>query len=107
MARLTLSFLVDARVQRDNVLQIKDSRDFWRVVDAEEDYQYGIATKLQVRVVKIDQSGNEIQLNASGRAVFNAPVYGGVQIGGQKNTQSVSITNTQNAEIDSAVESLD
>lgn len=83
-------FPIGTDIHPENIVQIKGSRDFWRVADVEEEYEYGVSTKLRVRVVKIDQAGNEIRLNSEGRAVFHGNIYGGVQVGGQGNTQSVA-----------------
>jgi hypothetical protein len=104
-------FPVNTRVKKDDVVQIKGSQDFWRVLDSEEDYKYGTAVKLHVRVNKIDESGNEIRLNAEGRAInYTANIqghnYGGIQQGGQGNTQNVTLTNTNNPNFDTAIKSL-
>ena len=89
-------FPVDTNIEKDDVVQINGSRSFWKVLDIDEEIQYGTASNLNVKVIKIDHLGNEIRINSQGKAVFNAPVYGGVQVGGQNNTQ----TNTVNTNSD-------
>jgi hypothetical protein len=91
-------FPLGTRVNKDDVVQIKGSQDFWRVLDTEEEYKFGIAVKLHVRVVKIDHLGNEIRLNSEGRAVYyTVNVHGdnraNIQQGGQGNVQTTNITN--------------
>jgi hypothetical protein len=90
-------FPLNTRVKKDDVVQIKNSQDFWRVLDTEEEYKYGVAVKLHVRVTKVDQSGNEIRLNSEGRANsyttnIQGHNYGGIQQGGQNNTQTNIVT---------------
>jgi hypothetical protein len=94
----------NTNIERDNVIQIKDSRDIWRVTDVDEGTFPGV--KLKVSVIKIDKTGTAIQTNSQGHAVFNAPNFGAVQVGGQGNVQIVSNTITQNPEIKNTIESL-
>ena len=84
-------FPLNADIEKDDVIQINGSKSFWKVLDIDEKIQYGTATNLNVRVAKVDRLGNEISINAQGKATFNAPVYGGVMIGGQNNTQSNTV----------------
>ena len=104
-------FPLGTRVKKDDVVQIKGSQDFWRIVDTEEEYKYGTAVKLHVRVTKIDEAGNVIRLNSEGRAVnyttnIQGHNYGGIQQGGQGNTQNISLTHTSNADFDSALANI-
>lgn len=99
-------FPVDTQIDTSDVLQIGGSRSFWQVIDIDEEVKFGIATNLNVRVRKIDELGNQIKFDASGHAVFHGPVMGGVQIGGQGNVQSVTITNTSNPDIAAALNGL-
>jgi hypothetical protein len=89
-------FPLNTDIEKDDVIQINNSRSFWKVLDVDEEIQHGAATYLNVKVMKIDKLGNEIKVNSQGKAVFNAPIYGGVQVGGIKNTQ----TNTVNVSSD-------
>lgn len=102
-------FPLGTRVQKDDVVQIKGSQDFWRVLDTEEEYKFGVAIKLHVRVTKIDQAGNEVRLNSEGRAIYyttniQGHNYGGIQQGGQGNVQNITLTN--NPDFDRAVAGL-
>ncbi len=86
-------FPLNTKIKKDDVVQIKGSQDFWRVLDTEDEYQFGVAIKLHVRVTKIDQSGNEIRLDSKGRAIYfttniQGHNYGGIQQGGQNNNQT-------------------
>jgi hypothetical protein len=97
---------LDTPVTPGNVLQIEGSNDFWRVIDVEDEFKYGAPIKRQVRVTKLDLSGNEVHLDSQGRATFNGPVYGAVQVGGQNNTQAVSMSFSDNRDVEAALHNL-
>ena len=100
----TFKFPVSTNIHKDDVIQINDSRSFWKVLDIDEEIQYGTAANLNVKVTKIDHLGNEISFNSQGEAVFNEPVYGGVQIGGHHNKQT-NIVNV-NSDFTQAIKKL-
>jgi hypothetical protein len=102
-------FKLGAEVYTGDVIQIVNGRDFWRVVDVEEEVQLGTRIKNVARVTKINQQGTPIQLDSEGRAVhyttnIHGPNYGGIQQGGQGNVQNITLTN--NPDFDRAVASL-
>ena len=100
-------FPIDTDIEKNDVIQINDSRSFWRVEDIDEDVEFGTPINLAVRVVKIDQLGNKISINSQGKAIFHGPIHGNVQIDGQNNTQNLTITNTiNNPEFNSAIQSI-
>jgi hypothetical protein len=103
--RVVFEFRLGTNVITANVLQIKGSRDFWRVEDVEDEDKYGVLIKHIARVTKINQQGNPIQLNSEGKAIFNigGSVYG-LQYGGKNNTQSITLTN--NPDFDNAISGL-
>lgn len=78
-------------IQRDDVLQIKGGRDLWRVIDTEDHVKDSVFIYFEALVVKITETGREARPSNEGRAVFHAPVYGGVQVGGEGNLQTFSV----------------
>ena len=103
--RVIFEFRLGTDVMAGNVLQIKGSRDFWRVEDVEDEDKYGTLIKHIARITKINQQGKPIQLNSEGKAIFNigGSVYG-LQYGGQNNTQSVTLVN--DPDFDNAIAGL-
>jgi hypothetical protein len=104
-------FKLGTEVYVGNVIQIADSRDFWRVEDVEDEIQLGSRIKHIARVTKINQQGNPIQLNSEGKAVhyttnIQGHNYGGIQQGGQGNVQNITLTHTNNPDFDRALASL-
>jgi len=75
-----------------SVLQLKSGSDLWRVVDTEDRIVADTYVSFKAKVVKISANGEEIQTGITSHAVFNAPIYGGVQIG-ERNTQNISLSN--------------
>ena len=84
-------FPVDTNIGKDDIIQVDGNKSLWKVVDVGEEIKYGTTTNLNVYVMKIDHLGNEIKTNSQGKATFNAPVYGGVQVGGHNNTQTNNV----------------
>ena len=84
----TFELYLQSDIDVGDVIQPSGSRSFWKVVDTDEHIQEQTMIKLIAKVVKIDNLGNEIEVNSQGKAVFNAPVYGGVQVGGFNNSQN-------------------
>lgn len=78
-------------IQVGSILQLKLGKDLWKVVDTEDFVIADTFVHFEARVVKILPNGKEIQTHSKGQAIFNAPVYGGVQVGGSQNVQSVSV----------------
>ncbi len=76
-----------------SVLQLKGGSDLWRVVDTEDHIVADTYVSFKAKVVKIFANGEEIQKRITSQAVFNAPIYGGVQIGGERNIQNISLSN--------------
>jgi hypothetical protein len=99
-------FPVNTSIEKDDVIQIEGSRSFWKAFDIDEEIKFGIPVNLKVRVIKIDNLGNEIRINAEGRAIFHGDIYGGVQLGGHGNTQNISISNTVNPDFQASISSL-
>ena len=91
-------------IRRGSVLQIKGSQDLWRVVDTEDRIIAGEYVNFEAYVEKVDEQGNAVWPNSEGKAVFNAPVHGGVQVGGHNNTQNINITS--NSSVDEVVNKL-
>jgi len=81
-------------IESGDVFQIEGSKSLLRIVDIEEEMAMGTLHHLIVSATKIDQLGNEIGFNNEGNAVFNAPVYGGVQVGGSGNAQNINLSNS-------------
>jgi Leucine-rich repeat (LRR) protein len=79
---------IETQINRGDVIQPVNGQSFWKVIDIDEFYQEQTMIKFIVKVMKIDHLGNEIEINSQGKAIFNAPVYGGVQVGGQGNSQN-------------------
>ena len=78
-------------INTGDVVQLSGSRSFWKVVDIDEHYQYRTMIKYIAKIIKIDNLGNKITLNSQEKAIFNAPIYGSVQIGGQNNSQDNTV----------------
>lgn len=74
-----------------SVIQIKMGNDFWKVIDTEDKIVGDTYINFQVRVVKISDEGKTINNSQSGHTIFNAPVYGGIQVGGN-NVQNINIS---------------
>ena len=91
-------------VRKGSVLQVKGSRDLWRVMDTEDHIQGGEFIYLSAIVEKIDAQGHPARPSATGNAIFNAPVHGGVQVGGHQNVQHISVGANQS--IDALVAQL-
>lgn len=93
---------VDIRV--DDIIRLKQGRDLWKVYDVEDKIIGEIYVNFEAKVVKVNPSGIELTKNKKEHTIFNAPIYGGVQVGGQNNYQEVSV-NIQN-EIDKILSEL-
>lgn len=85
-------------IRRGSILQIKGAQDLWRVVDTEDRIMSGQYVDFEVYIEKVDEKGEAIWGSSGTKAVFNAPVYGGVQMGGHKNTQNISIGSNSSIE---------
>ncbi len=93
------------------VLQIKGSRDFWKVTDTEDQVYNDLFVSMMVRVEKINEAGQAMRLNDEGRAVYYSTTiqghnYGAIAQGGKGNIQNVTLTNTNNPNFDQALASL-
>lgn len=97
-------FLERIDIKLGTVLQVKGGNDYWRVIDTEDQIIADVYIKFTAKVVKISESGSEIRTGNLAHAVFNAPVYGAVQVGGQQNSQSVNVSSNSN--IDEAIKQL-
>lgn len=97
-------FAANTDIERGDVIQLENAKSFFRVDDVDEIPQFNVIHHLDVRVTKIDELGKEIRISTAGHAVFNAPVTGGVQIGGSGNTQNVNITT--NPDLNNSLEGL-
>jgi hypothetical protein len=104
--QVVFKFPNQADIFTGTVLQIKGSRDFWKVTDTEDLIHDDTYIYLEAWVEKINEQGTHMRLNAEGKAIFNGPVSGQVQIGGQGNSQSVTITNTTNPDFAAAINSI-
>jgi len=93
---------VDVRI--DDIIKLKQGRDLWKVYDIEDKIIGDVYVNFEAKVVKVNPNGIEITKNKKEQTVFNAPIYGGVQVGGQNNSQNISI-NIQN-EIDKILNEL-
>ncbi len=90
--QVVFKFAEQEEIYTGMVLQIKGARDFWKVTDTEDLIEDDIFVCMEALVEKINEQGSRTRINTEGKAVFNGNVYGGVQVGGQNNTQ----TNTVN-----------
>ncbi|MDB6025661.1 MAG: hypothetical protein JWM68_1884 [Verrucomicrobiales bacterium] len=89
-------------VQTGSIIQMKGARDLFRVVDTEDKIIAGVFVHFTAHVEKLQADGTPVQSQKHG-VVFNAPVQGGVQIGGYKNVQSIQV---QNSDLARAVSEL-
>lgn len=80
-----------ASINKGSVLQIKGGSDYWKVYDTEEEIVGDILVLFTALVTKIDERGQETRPSRQAQNVFNAPIKGGVQIGGANNIQKVDI----------------
>jgi hypothetical protein len=79
-------------IQRDSVIQVKNGRDYWRVLDTEEEFAGNALLSFKVFVVKIDAQGLETRPSSQQpSAVFHGDFIGAFQQGGSQNTQTVNI----------------
>lgn len=85
---------VDIKV--GSVLQLKQGNDLWRVVDTEDEIVNDTFIYFEAKVVKMSPDGKDVQTGSKSQAIFNAPVYGGVQVGGSQNVQNISIDSQSN-----------
>jgi hypothetical protein len=88
----SFQFPASSDIAIGDVIQPKNASSFWKVSDVDASYELKVVHHLDVSVVKIDKLGNEIKVN-DGHAVFYGNITGGVQVGGQNNTQTVTINN--------------
>jgi hypothetical protein len=91
-------------LQPNDVIQILNSNDYWKVIDAEDEIITDVLVSVKAYVVKIDKTGNEMFPDNRGQAIFNAPIIGGVQVGGSRNTQTFQFQITN--DIDRTIVSL-
>jgi len=89
---IVFQFAERVDVKPGSVLQIKGSQDFWRVTDTEDHVMYEEFVYFEAYVEKVDELGKVLRSSAKGQAVFNAPVHGGVQVGGHQNVQNISVS---------------
>ena len=97
-------FLERYDIKKGSILQVKGARDLWKVIDTEDEVQDEVYVDFKVYVEKIDEQGNQIHVNNEGRLIINAPVQGGIQVGGSHNVQNVSIN--INPKFDEAINTL-
>lgn len=82
-----------------SVLRLKLGSDLWRVVDTEDTIIADTFIHFEAKVAKMLPDGSDARPTSRGQAVFNAPVYGGVQVGGQQNVQSVNVNTSADVSI--------
>ncbi len=96
--RMVFQFLdpIDAHAG-DSILQIKGSRDYWRVIDTEDVVEYGTLIKFEVRVEKVNIAGKVTRPSSSGNTTYiteihlsNSPV-GILNTGEIEDIQSISV----------------
>jgi hypothetical protein len=78
-------------IKRGDFLQVKGSRDLWQVTETEDEVDDGIVICFEARVEKVDGARSVHPRDV----VINGHVYGGVQVGNQNSTQTVSVHLTQ------------
>ncbi len=90
----------------DDVIQIKGSRDYWKIVDTEDHIEDDVYIYMEAWVQKINEQGGNVRLNEQGKAIFTGNNYGVLQMGGQGNTQTVTFTHNINPDFTEAIKAL-
>ncbi len=90
----------------DDVIQIKGSRDYWKIVDTEDHIEDDVYIYMEAWVQKINEQGGNVRLNEQGKAIFTGNNYGVLQMGGQGNTQTVTVTHNINPDFTEAIKAL-
>lgn len=85
--------LEQLEIARDSIITSEGSSDYWKVLYTEEFGVKGEFYYLKVFVEKVSKTGTNL-VPSQGNTVFSGPVIG-VQVGGQGNTQIVSINISQ------------